>query len=374
MTASTLEGAPSSRASAPTSVWIRGPVHDALFILNGLWLLPLVALLTLQGPQTGLWQAHDAFYLGLSAVFWIGHRFSSAWLAWFTPEYGPARRASPFRFYALPLLACVLAFGLVMPPEGVLPGSRAVRAGALAAVDFVLITWHFAAQHFGLLRLYRARSGDRSGRRLDRVVAVGIGGGLILAAECLAGTAAVADLVPGGLPNPGEHRGAFGLAGASLTLGMMGFALRRPSAASGSSAGALQASPHTLYVLQIGLMVMAAFVLRPAVFLFVWTVQHWTSATALARAYARRPIRWLVVMGLVSAVALPFFDVELHAGAASGSGQFPFMAPLLQMEWFAWGLVALGLATGLCHYILDRAVYRFSDPAVRQAAAPILRG
>ena len=31
-------------------------------------------------------------------------------------------------------------------------------------------------------------------------------------------------------------------------------------------------------------------------------------------------------------------------------------------------LVALGFATAFVHYLLDRAVYRFSDPAVRSAA------
>jgi hypothetical protein len=35
-------------------------------------------------------------------------------------------------------------------------------------------------------------------------------------------------------------------------------------------------------------------------------------------------------------------------------------------------LLALGFATGFTHYLLDRAVYRFSDPKVRAAAAALL--
>jgi hypothetical protein len=35
-------------------------------------------------------------------------------------------------------------------------------------------------------------------------------------------------------------------------------------------------------------------------------------------------------------------------------------------------LLALGFATGFMHYWLDRAVYRFSDPAVRIAARGLL--
>ena len=35
-------------------------------------------------------------------------------------------------------------------------------------------------------------------------------------------------------------------------------------------------------------------------------------------------------------------------------------------------LVALGFTTGFVHYLLDRAVYRMSDPAVRKAAKGLL--
>jgi hypothetical protein len=35
-------------------------------------------------------------------------------------------------------------------------------------------------------------------------------------------------------------------------------------------------------------------------------------------------------------------------------------------------LVALGFATGFIHYLLDRSVYRMSDPQVRAAARGLL--
>jgi hypothetical protein len=35
-------------------------------------------------------------------------------------------------------------------------------------------------------------------------------------------------------------------------------------------------------------------------------------------------------------------------------------------------LVALGFATGFIHYLLDRSVFRMSDPQVRAAASSLL--
>ena len=40
----------------------------------------------------------------------------------------------------------------------------------------------------------------------------------------------------------------------------------------------------------------------------------------------------------------------------------------------AGALVALGFTTGFLHYWLDRAVYRLSQPAVRNAARGLLQG
>ena len=49
------------------------------------------------------------------------------------------------------------------------------------------------------------------------------------------------------------------------------------------------------------------------------------------------------------------------------------MAWLTRDEVIPW-LVALGFTTGFVHYLLDRAVYRMSDPEVRKAARGLLEG
>ena len=45
----------------------------------------------------------------------------------------------------------------------------------------------------------------------------------------------------------------------------------------------------------------------------------------------------------------------------------------LRSSPFVPALLALGFATGFIHYVLDRAVFRFSSPDVRQAARGLLR-
>ncbi len=67
---------------------------------------------------------------------------------------------------------------------------------AFAIVDYVFVTYHFAAQHFGALSLYRLRVGRSAHRRtkiMDRLFALGVGGVLVFLADVLAGAVAFQD-------------------------------------------------------------------------------------------------------------------------------------------------------------------------------------
>jgi hypothetical protein len=165
-------------------------------MLNALWLVPVV-----------LWLAHgysdpessplDIFYLGLTALFWIGHRLCSTWLAYCTEAYRPLLRTEPVRFVVLPLVVTVACFDFFLPADAALPWSREERVVSFAILDYALVTYHFAAQHFGALSLYRTRA-ERAGcaltRRLDRIFALGVGGALVFFADILAGSVAYQDL------------------------------------------------------------------------------------------------------------------------------------------------------------------------------------
>lgn len=141
--------------------WIKSPAWDLVWILNALWLAPLVLLLA--------WGHHDAraspvdgLFFALTVPLWFGHRVSSAWLAYATPAYRPLLATQRLRFVVTPLAIAVACFALLLAPESVLPMPLTERVVCLAILDYLLVSHHFAAQHFGLLSLYRARAGRAS--------------------------------------------------------------------------------------------------------------------------------------------------------------------------------------------------------------------
>ena len=89
------EIAPWSRPVGP-SPWVRGPAWDGFWMMSALWLAPIV-----------IWLAHgysdpessplDLLYFGLTALFWLGHRFCSTYLAYCTEAYRPLLRSQPIR-------------------------------------------------------------------------------------------------------------------------------------------------------------------------------------------------------------------------------------------------------------------------------------
>jgi hypothetical protein len=82
----------------------------------------------------------------------------------------------------------------------------------------------------------------------------------------------------------------------------------------------------------------------------------------------------LLFLMALSIVLLPFFEVEANRQAGTYYGDRIFGAIAIALRTSSWvpALVALGFATGFIHYLLDRSVYRMSDPQVRAAARGIL--
>ena len=376
-----------ARNAARPSFWVRGPVWDVVFLQSALWLLPLVLWLGSAGPAA---RALDMLVFAFTALFWIGHRFTSAWLAYGTEAYRPLLKAQPVRFVFVPLAVTVLCFAILLPPDAALPLTRTERAIALAIVDYAFSTWHFAAQHFGALSLYRARAGCGR-RRRDRLFALGIGGVLIFVADLLAGSVAYPERWLGTLPMwvAAEQQPIRLIATALLiaaTASMLVAELRSPRIS----------LPRILYV--SGLAAMVAIALQPrGLFLFVaiWTSQHWILATGIGaqapsaeiapaqgllrpalHALNTRPILLIVALMTLSAILLPLFEVEANwqtPGAVFyGDRLFGVFAAGLRSSVWVPALLALGFASGFTHYLLDRAVYRFSDPTVRMAANALL--
>ena len=173
--------------------WIKGPGWDLVWVLNALWLAPLVLVLA-QGHDDVRASPVDALFFVLAVPLWFGHRVSSAWLAYATPAYRPLLATQRLRFIVAPLAIAAICFAVLLAPESLLPMPLDDRVVGLAVLDYLLVSYHYAAQHFGLLSLYRARAGrasDANARRLDRWFALVVSGGFVVVADSLAGSMVV---------------------------------------------------------------------------------------------------------------------------------------------------------------------------------------
>jgi hypothetical protein len=362
-------------------------------VLNALWLAPLVFLLA-RGHDDARASPVDGLFFALAVPLWFGHRVSSAWLAYATPAYRPLLAAQRLRFVVAPLVIAVACFAVLLAPESLVPMPMTERVVWLAILDYLLVSHHFAAQHFGLLSLYRARAGgarDSVTRRVDRWFALVVGGGLVVLADALTGSIAFQERWVDSLLGAGwsdtfaRTLRAGGIASVvSLTTLMILLELRaqRPSL------------PRVGYVVGVSSMVLVAFLARdPFLFIVLWSVQHWSAAmglTALAASGGAQEsaARWqqllapinrrgwavLIVLAVISALLLPVLEVEavsdeyVYADRIFGAG-----ALWLRTSPFVPALLAAGFATGFIHYLLDRAAFRFSSPDVRHAARGLFR-
>jgi hypothetical protein len=303
-------------------------------------------------------------------------------------------RAQPIRFVVLPIAVTVVCFALFLPGDLALPWTREERLVGLAIVDYAWVTWHFAAQHFGALSLYRSRAGRSAciqTRRLDRIFALCVGGALVFVADVLAGAVAYQEkwidrwFFPEWLV---EQQDAIRYGGLLVLLAVTIVMLAAELRATNFSL------PRLLYIVGIALMVGIA--LRPRslfLFLVVWTSQHWILATGLGsqtpggepappRGFIRRglhslnirPWAMLLFLIIISALLLPLFEIEANrqSGTYYGDRIFGTIAAALRDSSWVPALVALGFATGFTHYLLDRSIYRMSDPQVRTAARGLL--
>jgi hypothetical protein len=87
-----------------------------------------------------------------------------------------------------------------------------------------------------------------------------------------------------------------------------------------------------------------------------------------------RPWAVVLFLMLLSLVFLPIFEVEANRETGTYYGDRIFGAFATQLRTSTWlpALLALGFATGFIHYLLDRSVYRMSDPQVRAAASGLI--
>ncbi len=336
----------------------------------------------------------DGLFFALAVPLWFGHRVSSAWLAYATPAYRPLLARQPLRFVVAPLAIAAACFAVLLAPESVLPMPVAERVVWLAVLDYLLVSYHFAAQHFGVLSLYRARAGrasEATTRKLDRWFALLVGGGFVVVAEALAGSIAFQerwiDPLLGAVGSDLLAR-AIRDGGIVLVVILTALMLRVELCSRQRSA------PRVAYVVGVSAMVLFAFLARdPFLFIVLWSVQHWSVAMGLTSLAAsgrdQEPgTRWhrllapinrrgwavLLVLAVLSTLLLPVLEVEAVTDEFVYADRiFGDVAWWLRTSPFVPALLALGFSTAFIHYLLDRAAFRFSSPEVRQAACGLLQ-
>ena len=259
-------------------------------------------------------------------------------------------------------------------------------------LDYFWGIYHFAAQHFGMLRLYRhltPGSEDVFEKTRDRWFCLGAAGGLVIFAEVLHGTAILQEDWTGPILTSEVFGGQqqqllqFGLI---FSLCWFLFMLQREFRSGGSL-------PRMLYLLQLGVMVGAAFVLDPFRFLVLWTLQHWMSAVGLVSflggndissrqtersshsriLHIRSRIGVLILLCFVSLLMTPMMEIEaLSADSAYSAQWWPGWWEWIQRQSWLPLVMVIGFSSGFIHYLMDRAVYRFSDPQTRSVLTKLL--
>ena len=339
--------------------FLRNPTWDFTWLLCGLWLLPLVILLD--------WgEGLETFFLLCTLLFWLTHRFSSLLLAFTSPSYSSVRQAQPLRFLVVPILVILSVFNWLYSPWPTL--TMVEKILVLAVIDYAWALYHFAIQHYGVLRLYQLRNPRQQGLSIsqERNWCLLLGGVLPWLGELVQGTTW---LQQEGLLTfswvPSDSASIWTLRGAVCLISVV--AWRKLTVQNGPLA-------YQAYLLSLLLLANAAWWISPLAFLVLISVQHWLVAVGIA-GHARSidstkdHSGWRIVSiwVLLTIVAIPFLEIDsVDFSSGLGAEWIPGWQALLGEPSVLTFCLGLAFASGFVHYLMDRAVYRFSDPMLRQ--------
>ncbi len=369
--------------------WIKSIFWDIFWFHSGIW-IPLILIIFNHSFLSEIFYAVGVF------MFWIAHRFSSLYLAWGTKAFHTLRKNQPKRFIIFPILIVLgVLILLFLIPDYLLPFSLLERILGLLLIDFVWGAHHFAAQHFGILRIYQNVLKKESSKFLknqDRIFCWGIGGIMVIVAEIIHGTSFLQEkkLIP--------VNNSILLLDEILFLKILGTLVVFGSTFYMIKNAILFKSglPKILYYLGIGVMVITAFQIDPFKFLMLWTLQHWMVSLGLAAhmagndnlgnnvnhfvAYQKsssfnfsKSFIVLLSMCSFSVIMTPFFEIEAVTNDISYTEKiFPNLIEWLRESDLVIFIMALGIATGFLHYWMDRSVYRISDQETGKVAKRLI--
>lgn len=160
--------------------WLESPVWDCFWIFSGLWLLVIVLI------------AHGVGYIplisnglamGAMVLLWGGHILAPVIVIWTNRAWRAYLVKNKRQCILLPLALLLMSVTLGMLGDGSqwpgMPREIIFHLNPRLGLFYMFLlwnTWHFSAQHFGVLAIYRRVSGQFSqkDRCFDRAFCVGM--------------------------------------------------------------------------------------------------------------------------------------------------------------------------------------------------------
>jgi len=321
------------------SLWIRSPWWDGFWILSG---VPLAVALLLLSPSVYL-------VLALTILLEHAHFLSPMTLAWSHSGFRGLMLQRPMKFIGVPiaLVLTTTAIGILTSRYADLHLDIGLRVRVYDFADykqpFVMLVllyflwngYHFAMQNFGVLSIYRRKSGSGN-RRADMIYCLGVQ----IAASIMV-YARVLQL------DRELMRKLYFLA---AIIGIVAMLMKET-----------RLSPRVMFIVADGLGLML-FLWSGLWGIAIWSINHWLVAIGLSsHVYAvhRRRSAAPFVAGLVVAGTIVFW-LLFGSGVNLDSIFNPQFVVRTTMI-----LMSLRYGVAFTHFLYDRWLWRFSNPGVQ---------
>ena len=377
-----------SEPMQPPNVWLRSAVWDGFWMLSGIWLLAPLWMFS-STPS-----ALKSLLIVATLILWLSHRFATTYNAFCTPAYRHLLREQRIRFLVWPLMITLATFGFVFAPSWLIRLDSWGKVQVLGTIFFLYNSYHFGIQHYGVLSIYRIRAGQGHAgwlKRYERFFAIAVGTVLVAIAQICHGAEVVRDSIVYNVVPRESFMAAFGVlrvVAPVVVLALAGVFYV------GECRSKPASFPKVLYIAGLTLQGVLAYFLDPISFLILWGVQHWLVSVALGARMAQNDAsevpadsRWyrfwsrfnkgfwptVFVLCLASIILTPFFQFAVHPEKLTENAKcFSFLSPVLANTVLANVFIALNFVSVYIHFVMDRAIFRFSDPAVRKISVPLL--
>ena len=384
--------------------WIRSPWWDGFWIFFGLWgpililigyfvageiwdiRQTLVQVIGIEGPLV---------FLYVTVGVW--HRMTSTYAVLGTPILRDEVRKNKKKYLLIPLgilISClILAQAFVFHSAFSFMESTHGQLWAFFLLAYVMILWerwHFCAQEFGVLSVYRVKAHQFSSkdRAFDRWYTVVLMLVVNMALFFYAGFQNEQILFYGTGLNTFSARLLDNIALIAFLVGMglMVIALTREWMRPEPSL------PKAGFYFLIGSHTMLIYFCPEAflLFFFSYIIHHWMVAIGLfnritmnsytEKTVAQRIGKYCIRIGPVVGVCVLWYYYFSHVSSLDLAGSLPkpddairLFAGIATPTKFFWGIIiGLFFAFNFLHYYYDRCFYSFRDPAVRERVGPLL--